>query len=172
MSEVVSSRSAMDSRLLSLARRSPVEIAEFTGLDAGFVAERISVLLESSDWLSERQQERLLLLEVSDLKDLVLERVRGAADEDFAQVANVALRSLKLIGDRLDSRRRLVDADLQSITQAQARMFGGAFDVALNHVVESFKSVSGSVVSEDVDVFVREGLRLASVELERSVSFE
>ena len=45
MSEVEVSRSAMDSKLLSLARKSPVEIAELTGLDAGFVASRVSELL-------------------------------------------------------------------------------------------------------------------------------
>ena len=33
--------------------------------------------------------------------------------------ANVALRTLKLISERLDARRKLVDADIESITQAQ-----------------------------------------------------
>ena len=54
MSEV--ERSAVDAKLLSMARRSPQEIADATGLDARFVAERISFLLESRDWLSDRQQ--------------------------------------------------------------------------------------------------------------------
>ena len=112
---------------MSLARKAPDEIAELTGLDARFVAERISQLLESRDWLSDRQQERLLLEEIADLKDMVMDRVKFADEKDFAGIANVALRTLKLISERLDSRRKLVDADINEITAAQARVFGKAF---------------------------------------------
>ena len=165
-------RGAVDSKLLSLARKSPEEISELTGLDARFVAERISQLLESRDWLSDRQQERLLLEEIADLKDLIMERVRFADEREFAGVANVALRTLKLISERLDSRRKLVDADIESITQSQARIFGRAFDLALSYVVSSFKSLEEVPASEDVDVIVREGLKLAAAELERNVASE
>jgi hypothetical protein len=165
-------RSAVDGKLLSLARRSPEEIAELTGLDARFVASRISELLESRDWLSDRQQERLLLEEIADLKDEVMARMRVADERDFAQVANVALRTLKLISERLDSRRKLIDADINEITAAQARVFGKAFDLALSYVVDSFKALEEVPAEEDVDVIVREGLKRAAVELERNVSSE
>ena len=165
-SELSTNRSAIDSKLLGLARKSPDEIAELTGLDAKLVASRISELLESRDWLSDRQQERLLLEEIADLKDLVMERVRFADEKDFAGVANVALRTLKLISERLDSRRRLVDADIESITAAQARIFGRAFDLALEHVV----NVLGSEFDpEIVDATVRDGLKKAAKSLESSV---
>ena len=166
-SELEVGRSAIDSKLLSLARKSPEEIAELTGLDARFVAERISQLLESRDWLSDRQQERLLLEEIADLKDLVMERVRFADEKDFAGIANVALRTLKLISERLDARRRLVDADIESITQSQARLFGRAFNLALEHVV----GVLGEDVDpEVVDAAVGDGLRLAARSLESNVA--
>jgi hypothetical protein len=168
----VEKRGAVDSKLLSLARRSPEEISEVTGLDARFVAERISQLLESRDWLSDRQQERLLLEEIADLKDEVMARMRVADEKDFAQVANVALRTLKLISERLDSRRKIVDADINEITGAQARIFGKAFDLALSYVVTNFKSLEEVPASEDVDVIVREGLKLAAAELERNVASE
>ena len=171
MSEV-EVRSAVDGKLLSLARKSPEEIAELTGLDARFVASRISELLESRDWLSDRQQERLLLEEIADLKDEVMARMRVADERDFAQVANVALRTLKLISERLDSRRKLIDADINEITAAQARVFGKAFDLALAYVVDSFKALEEVPAEEDVDVIVREGLKRAAVELERNVSSE
>ena len=149
MSEVEVSRSAMDSKLLSLARKSPVEIAELTGLDAGFVASRVSELLGSRDWLSDRQQERLLLEEVSELKDLVMDALRQSGDAgEFVATANVALRTLKLIGERLDSRRKLVDSDIEQITAAHARLFGRAFDVALQHIVGA---VASGVDSELMD---------------------
>jgi hypothetical protein len=136
------------------------------------VASRISELLESRDWLSDRQQERLLLEEIADLKDEVMARMRVADERDFAQVANVALRTLKLISERLDSRRKLIDADINEITAAQARVFGKAFDLALAYVVDSFKALEEVPAEEDVDVIVREGLKRAAVELERNVSSE
>ena len=157
MSELVG-RSAMDSRLLSLARKSPEEIAELTGLDARFVAERISQLLESRDWLSDRQEERLLLIEAASLKDRAFAALDGVEGSEFAQVANVVLRSLKLVGERLDARRKLVDSDLERLTSAHARMFGEAFDAALSHVV----SVLGEGVDPElVDAAVADGLRPA-----------
>jgi hypothetical protein len=171
MSEV--ERSAVDAKLLSMARRSPQEIADATGLDARFVAERISYLLESRDWLSDRQQERLLLEEVSELKDLVMDGVRSAGDaKDFAATASVALRTLKLVGERLDSRRKLVEADINEITAAQARMFGKAFDKALSHVVERIKAVEELPEPEHVDAWVADGLRLAVRELDSHVVSE
>ena len=156
----------MDGKLLALARKSPEEIAELTGLDARFVAERISQLLESRDWLSDRQQERLLLEEIADLKDMVMDRVRFADEKDFAGIANVALRTLKLISERLDSRRKLVDQDIESITQAQARLFGKAFNLALEHVV---KVLGEDVDPEIVDATVQDGLKKAAKSLESSV---
>ena len=166
-SELSTNRSAIDGKLLSLARKSPEEIAELTGLDAKFVASRISELLESRDWLSDRQQERLLLEEIADLKDLVMERVRFADEKDFAGVANVALRTLKLISERLDARKKLVEADINEISAAQARVFGKAFDLALGHVVK----VLGEDVDPDlVDATVRDGLKMAARSLESNVS--
>jgi len=168
-SELTSNRSAMDAKLLSLARKSPDEIAELTGLDAKYVAERISELLASRDWLSDRQQERLLLEEIADLKDEVMFRMRSADEKDFAAVANVALRTLKLISERLDSRRKLVDADIESISQAQAKVFGKAFDLALAHVVD----VLGDGVDPDVvDATVQDGLKKAARSLEANVQSE
>jgi len=167
MGSELEGRSAMDAKLLSYARKSPEEIADLTGLDARFVAERISQLLESRDWLSDRQQERLLLEEIADLKDEVMSRMRVADEKDFAAVANVALRTLKLISERLDSRRKLVDADINEITAAQARVFGKAFDLALSHVV----GVLGSDVDpEIVDATVRDGLKKAARSLESNVA--
>ena len=168
MSEV-ERRGAMDAKLLSLARKSPQEISDLTGLDAKFVAERISQLLESRDWLSDRQQERLLLEEIADLKDMVMDRVRFADEKDFAGIANVALRTLKLISERLDARRKIVDADINEITAAQARLFGRAFDAALNHVVAGVK-LTAEVDDELVDSLVVEGLKLAARSLEQNVS--
>ena len=164
MSELVVS--ALDRKFLLHARKPFVEVGLMFGVAPEFVAERLNILLSSEGVLSDRQEERLLLLEVSDLKDEVLKRLRDVEDRDFAAVANVALRALKTIGERLDSRRKLVDADLQSIGEAQAKLFGRAFDKALSHIVQT---LSGEQSPELVDAVVSDGLRLAVRELEASV---
>ena len=171
MSREIANRSAMDSRLLGLARKSPEEIAEITGLDAKYVAERITHLLESRGWLSDRQEERLLLEEITDLKDEVMSRMKLSDDQTFSATANVALRALKLISERIDSRKRLVEQDINEITQAQARVFGSAFDKALTYIVREFKEAD-EPDAEMVDAFVADGLRLAVKELESNVSVD
>jgi hypothetical protein len=158
--------SALDRKFLLNARKPFVEVGEMFGVAPEVVAERLGVLLSSEGVLSDRQEERLLLLEVADLKDEVLKRLRDVEDRDFAAVANVALRSMKTIGERLDSRRKLVDADLVSIGEAQARLFGKAFDKALTHIVQA---LSTDQSPELVDAVVSDGLRLAVRELEASV---
>ena len=125
-------KSSLDEKLLSLARRSPVEISELTGLEPKYVAERISHLLDSKDWLTDRQEER-----------------------------NVVLKTLKLVSDRLDARRKLVDDDLNKITVAHAKMFAAAFDAALRFIVAGFKAFDGVPSDSDVDDLVEQGLRRA-----------
>ena len=163
MSDGVVVRSDLDERLLSLARRSPVEIAELTGLDAGFVAERVAFLLESRDWLSDRQEERLLLIEAAGLKDKAFAMLDDVGPGEFAGVANVVLRSLRLVSERLDARRKIVDEDIHKITDAHARLFARAFDAALRHIVEGFKAFDGVPSDEEVDLLVEEGLKRAAV---------
>jgi hypothetical protein len=165
-------KSSLDARLLSMARKSPQEIADATGLDARFVAERISQLLESRDWLTERQQERLLLEEVIDLKDKVMEMLELGDPRMFAANASVALKTMKLVSERIDARRKLVNQDINEITNAQARIFGKAFDVALQHIVSNMKKSDELPEPEDIDAWVSDGLRMAARELSEHVISE
>ena len=98
-----------------------------------------------------------------------MERVRFADEKDFAGVANVALRTLKLISERLDSRRKLVDQDIQSITQAQAKIFGKAFDAALSHVVTV---LGDGIDSEIIEATVADGLKQAAKSLDKSITVD
>ena len=154
-------KSSLDEKLLSLARRSPAEIAELTGLDSRYVAERIAHLLDSKDWLTDRQEERLLLIEAATLKDKAFAMLDAVDAKEFAGIANVVLRSLKLVSERLDSRRKLVDEDIHKITGAHAKMFANAFDTALRFIVQGFKAFDGVPSDEDVDELVVAGLKRA-----------
>ena len=154
-------KSSLDEKLLSLARRSPVEIAELTGLEPQYVAERVSHLLDSKDWLTDRQEERLLLIEAGTLKDKAFDMLEDVGPQEFAGVANVVLKSLRLVSERLDARRKLVDADIDRITVAHAKLFAGAFDAALRFIVAGFKAFDGVPADSEVDDLVEQGLRRA-----------
>jgi hypothetical protein len=154
-------RTNLDDKLLSLARKSPTEIAEATGLDAGYIAERIAHLLDSKDWLTDRQEERLLLIEAADLKDRAFGMLNDVGPQEFAGVANVVLKSLKLVSERLDARRKLVDDDIQKITASHAKIFATAFDAALQYIIAGFKAFDGVPSDDEVDDLVEQGLRRA-----------
>ena len=98
-------RTNLDEKLLSLARKSPQEIADLTGLEPKYIAERIAYLLDSKDWLNDRQEERLLLIEAGALKDKAFGMLQDVGPQEFAGVANVVLKSLRLVSERLDARR-------------------------------------------------------------------
>jgi hypothetical protein len=162
-------RTNLDEKLLSLARKSPVEIAEATGLEPGYIAERIAYLLDSKDWLTDRQEERLLLIEAASLKDKAFGMLDEVEMKDFASVANVVLKSLKLVSERLDARRKLVDDDIQKITAAHAKIFANAFDVALAYIIAGFKAFEGVPSDEDVDDLVEQGLKRAGSILDANI---
>ena len=162
-------RTNLDERLLSLARKSPAEIAEATGLEPGYIAERIAYLLDSKDWLTDRQEERLLLIEAASLKDKAFGMLDEVDMKDFASVANVVLKSLRLVSDRLDARRKLVDDDIQKITAAHAKIFAQAFDAALQYIIAGFKAFEGVPSDEDVDDLVEQGLKRAGSILDANI---
>ena len=154
-------RTNLDEKLLSLARKSPMEIAELTGLDPKYVAERVAYLLDSKDWLTDRQEERLLLIEAGSLKDRAFDMLDAVGPQEFAGVANVVLKSLRLVSERLDARRKLVDDDIQKITAAHAKIFAQAFDAALQYIISGFKAFEGVPGVEEIDDLVEQGLRRA-----------
>jgi len=162
-------RTNLDEKLLSLARKSPVEIAEATGLEPGYIAERIAYLLDSKDWLTDRQEERLLLIGAASLKDKAFGMLDEVDMKDFASVANVVLKSLRLVSDRLDARRKLVDDDIQKITAAHAKIFAQAFDAALQYIIAGFKAFEGVPSDEDVDDLVEQGLKRAGSILDANI---
>jgi len=162
-------RTNLDEKLLSLARKSPQEIADLTGLEPKYIAERIAYLLDSKDWLNDRQEERLLLIEAGALKDRAFSMLQDVGPQEFAGVANVVLKSLRLVSERLDARRKLVDSDIQKITAAHAKIFAQAFDVALAYIVAGFKAFEGVPSDEEVDDLVEQGLKRAGSVLDANI---
>ncbi len=162
-------RTNLDEKLLSLARKSPQEIADLTGLEPKYIAERIAYLLDSKDWLNDRQEERLLLIEASSLKDKAFGMLEDVGPQEFAGVANVVLKSLRLVSERLDARRKLVDSDIERITAAHAKIFASAFDAALAYIIAGFRAFEGVPGDEEIDDLVEQGLKRAGSILDANI---
>lgn len=73
--------SVTDKRLLALARRSmsPDEISEELGglISPARAAQRVKEILRSHDWLSQEEQQGLLLLDMLELRDILMDHVRN-----------------------------------------------------------------------------------------------
>jgi hypothetical protein len=89
--------------------------------------------------------------------------------QEFAGVANVVLKTLRLVSERLDARRKLVDDDIQKITAAHAKIFAQAFDSALQYIISGFKAFDGVPSDEDVDDLVEQGLKRAGSVLDANL---
>lgn len=120
-------RTNIDRIILANARKSYEEISAATGVPVDQIAVRLEQLLRSRDHLTERQEERLLIIEMGDLIDEVKDRMGGAKDENYADIANVALRGYDSIAKRLDARRKLNEVDISEITRGQGEMFLAIF---------------------------------------------
>lgn len=116
-------RSAFDTLLLRNARKSYEELEELTGVSAAQCAERLSHLLRARDKLTERQEERLLIIEMSDLIDSTKERLEHVGEQYYSDTANVALRGYEAIGKRMDSRAAITEQEMSEITRVQAEVY-------------------------------------------------
>ena len=116
-------RSNMDQILLKNGRLSPSEISERSGMPVDDAMSRLYELLRTRDHLTDRQEERLLIIEMGDLISEMRERASGSNDENYADIANAALRGYDSIAKRLDARRKLSEIDISEITRAQGEMF-------------------------------------------------
>lgn len=116
-------RSALTEKLLANARKSPQELAEITGLKPEDAVSRLAALLEDRGWMTERMEERLLIIELGDMiQDARKVLKRAEYDpENYANVANVVLKGFAQMAQRFDQRRKLVDADLEKVTASYAR---------------------------------------------------
>lgn len=116
-------RSNTDRQILKHARLSYAEISEKTGVPVGEIAERLERLLQARDHLTERQEERLLIIEMGDHIDEMKSRANAASDQFYGDIAAVILRGYDSIAKRLDMRRKATELDISEITRAQGEMF-------------------------------------------------
>lgn len=162
-------RSNIDRILLVNARKSPEEISERTGLPVDRAMERLYTLLRSRDHLSDRMEERLLIIEMGDLIDEVTDRMRASNDDNFADIANVALRGYEAISKRLDARRKMAEIDINKVTQAQGEMFLAVMLEAVNLVSTRMEEMHPDL-DFDIRGEIEEGFAIALPEAQESVN--
>lgn len=158
--------------LLENARYSPKEIEERTGIPAIDAVTRINELLESRDWLTMRQREQLLIIDLEDMIDDLKKRMQNAADEDYAAIATVSVRAMKLISERFDAQRRAVEQDITRITSAQAKMFGVSYDAALETLLNGLEEAHPDIDRAELRTLTRQGMIAAKQKLEEYVDDE
>jgi hypothetical protein len=166
----VARRSISNEMLIKYADLSPNEIAEKTGFTPLEAAKRLTDLLGSRDWLSDRLEERKLIIQMQDVVRDTQERLSNASDDNYAAIANVVLRGLNSIGARFDSRRKLTEVDINEITAAQARTFGRAFDAALNHIIDGLEKDYPELDMMRVGQLQREGMQKAKEVVEEKLA--
>lgn len=116
-------RSALDEMLLRNARKSPEEIEAKTGIPAREAMERIAHLLSARDYMTERMEEKLLILEMGDLIDETRTRMETVSEQYYSDTANVALRGYEAIGKRMDARAAITEQEMAEITRIQAEVY-------------------------------------------------
>lgn len=116
-------RSALDELLLANARKSPEHIEDVTGIPAEQAMERLAHLLRTRDWMSERMEERLLIIELGNLIEGVKARLENVSEQYYSDTANVALRGYEAIGKRMDTRLAITEMEMSEITRVQAEVY-------------------------------------------------
>lgn len=169
LSGTVQTRSALTEKLLRNARKSLNEISELTGLDTKDLAERYAQLFEDRGWLTERQEERLLIIELGDFISDAQKTLGDATMDQYAAIARVVLQGFSQIADRFDKRKKLVEDEINQITLANAKLFGQAFDLALQTITDGLMALHPDIKLEEIMELTREGLALADRRLQANV---
>lgn len=162
---------ALNKKLLKNARQPINVIAERTGLPAGEVAERLMLLLDATNWRDDLLEEKLLLYELQVLTEDIRARMKTAStDEDYGSMARAQLASIKLMLDQLDKRRKLIDGDLATLTQAEAKIVASAFEVAMEMTVQRLLTEHPGWDAEVIRTTMTEVLPFAVAAVEKHVN--
>lgn len=164
-------RSHSTQQLLANARLSPHEIEDKTGIPADEAAARLTEILQSRDWMTDRMEERLLLIEMGDFLAEVRQRQKDASEENFALIAGVTLRTYREIANRLDARRRLTDQDISEISAAQGNLMMDTIRLALDMAAEQIVKVHPDMpnFAEELQDAFRHALPKASEHVKKHV---
>jgi len=160
--------SVIDDILLKAAAggKSGDEIEAITGIPAAQALNKVKELLASRDVWNEMEQRQLLLAELHELKESLRTQAIDGGDPDAARTL---LRTLEVIGKRLDTQQLVLDENLLKLTMFQQRILLRAMDAALNFAKKELRERYPEVSLSELDGLVAEGLQLAKYELEDEI---
>lgn len=156
----------MDDKLLRLAAngKSANEISSETDLAPEKIILRIREILNSRDIWNDLEREKLLMHSIYDLKEKLESKIDAVMGDPKLLKEYRGL--LDLLGQRLDARTNLVQADLDRVSKAQG--------MKLIHIVELGYYKARAALAEqypDVDLLAVDAAMSAGLE-EAAVEFE
>jgi hypothetical protein len=162
----------LDESLIRLAAsgKSGQELERSTGIPAAQAVQHVKDLMARRDVWSEVEQRQLLLYQLNELKDSLTEAAFQLKDPESARLL---LKTLELIGKRLDSQKTQLDDQVLKLSQYQQGVLLRAMDAALTFAKKSLQEQHPDVDSTRLDALVAEGLMKAKSELqEETQSFD
>jgi hypothetical protein len=138
------------------------EIERLTGIPAAQAVLHVKQLLATRDIWTEQEQRQLLLSELHELKDSLSDHAIKAGDPDSARLL---LKTLEIIGKRLDSQQQVLDENMIKLSQFQERVLLRAMDTALNFAKEQLAEKYPEITRSELESMVADGLQKAKYEI-------
>ena len=157
--------SLLDESLINLAASgaSGEEMQRKTGIPAEQAVAHVKGLMRRRDVWSEVEQRQLLLFELNRLKDSLGENALRLKDPESARLL---LKTLELIGRRLDVQKTQLDEQVLKLSKYQQGVLLRAMDAALSFAKRELLERYPMVESSELDALVAEGLLAAKDELQ------
>lgn len=158
--------SVLDETLIHLAASgaSGEEMEIKTGIPAAQAIDHVKQLMKKRDVWTELEQRQLLLLELMELKDSLKANAVQFQEPDAQRLL---LKTLELIGKRLDSEKGKVNDQILKLSEFQQKILLRAMDSALNFAKGELAERYPEVAKDELDELVAEGLFRAKAELEK-----
>ena len=156
--------SVLDDVLIKAAAggKSGTEMERLTGIPAAQAVLHVKQLLATRDIWTEHEQRQLLLSELHELKDSLSVHALQAGD---AESARLLLKTLEVIGKRLDGQQKVLDENMIKLSQFQERVLLRAMDTALQFSKEQLAERYPEITRGELEELVAEGLQKAKYEI-------
>lgn len=162
--------SAIEARLLDEATQfqSPKEISKKLNgaVKPKSVVDTVTELLDKRDWLTEAQQDRLLMRDLQKLKNDLQAKVQ---DDDQAAYGPL-VRVLEQIGKRIDKLKEQSDDRMLQIQEAHARVMFQAIEVAFHTSVLKLQERYPEFDRIELQEILEESLPLALKSLDDKIA--
>lgn len=159
--------SVLDDMLIKAAAggKSGAEMEKLTGIPAAQAVLHVKQILSTRDIWTEHEQRQLLLTELHELKDSLTEHAIKAGDVESARLL---LKTLEVIGRRLDNQQQVLDENMIKLSHFQERVLLRAMDTALNFAKEQLQIKYPEITKSELEELVADGLQKAKYEIEEN----